>query len=72
MARAQLCAILGIALMLAATPSQARELVLGVDSRIGGDNNIFRATSDKTEDGFWSISPRLTLRALNKKLNYNF
>jgi hypothetical protein len=71
MARAQFCAILGIGLMLAASSSQARELVLGVNSRIGGDSNVFRATTDKTGDGFWSIAPRLTVRTAKEKLNYN-
>jgi len=72
MFRAQFCALLGIGLMLAAASTQARELGLSVDTRIGGDNNVFRTTGGKKSDGFWELSPTVSLRTRNQKLNYDF
>lgn len=72
MSRAQICAVLGFGLMLAAASTEARELGLSVDSRIAGDSNVFRSASNRIEDGFLSLSPRVSLREPNSTLNYDF
>ena len=83
MVRARICALLGLGLMLASASAESRELEFFVENRIGGDSNVFREPTkildpgpsrrqNKTEDGFWEVSPRVTLRHKNDDLNYNF
>lgn len=78
MLRAQTRAsLLGLALMLAAAPIQARELELYVESRLGGDSNVFRraestnaAVPDGQSAGVFELSPRVTLRERNDDIQY--
>jgi hypothetical protein len=72
MFRAQICAVLGFGLMLAAASTEARELELSVESRIAGDSNVFRSSSDRKADGFIGLSPRIVVREANSNLNYQF
>lgn len=77
MSRAHVCAsILGLGLMLAAASTDARELELFVENRIGGDSNVFRRSKEgsvpTTRGGVWEIAPRLTLRDSKDELQYEF
>lgn len=72
MFRAHFCAVLGSGLMLAAASAEAGEVLLSVDSRIGGDSNVFRTSDDRRPDGFFAFSPQLSVRELNRELNYSF
>jgi hypothetical protein len=72
MFRARLCAALGIGLMLVSASTEAREIELSVDTRIGGDSNVFRNQADKKSDGFFQLAPKLVVREQNSNLNYNF
>ena len=72
MFRAHFCAVLGSGLMLAAASAEAGEVLLSVDSRIGGDSNVFRTSDDRKQDGFFAFSPQLSVRELNRELNYSF
>jgi hypothetical protein len=72
MFRAPRCAVLGFGLMLVAASTEAREVELSIENRVGGDSNVFRTSSNRTGDGFYAISPRLVLRERNSKLNYDF
>ena len=72
MFRAPGCAVLGFGLMLVAASTEAREVQLSVENRMGGDSNVFRRSSGRVDDGFYSISPRLAVRETHSKLNYDF
>jgi hypothetical protein len=72
MFRAPRCAVLGFGLMLVAASTEAREVQLSVENRMGGDSNVFRRTSGRVDDGFYSLSPRLAVRETHSKLNYDF
>jgi hypothetical protein len=72
MFRVPRCAVLGFGLMLAAASTEAREMQLSIENRIGGDSNVFRRSSDRVDDGFYTISPRVVVREENAKLNYDF
>jgi hypothetical protein len=72
MFRAQICAVLGFGLMLAAASTEARELDFSVENRIGVDSNVFRNSFDRVADGFYSLSPRVAVREGNSDLNYDF
>jgi len=72
MFRALCCAALGFGLMLVSASTEARELELSVENRIGGDSNVFGRSSDHEADGFYSLSPRLSLREGHSNLNYDF
>ena len=80
MSRAQVCAsILGLGLMLTASSTEARELELFLETRLGGDSNVFRRAEDPADQnldpkaaGTWEISPRLTLRDEQDELEYDF
>lgn len=43
-----------------------------VDGRFGGDSNVLRSGAESVGDGFFEISPRLTVREQQSDLNYNF
>jgi hypothetical protein len=58
--------------MLAAASAEAREVELSIENRTGADSNVFRTSSNRTGDGFYSISPRLVVRESHSKLNYDF
>ncbi len=70
MVRAQVCAVFGF-VMLVATSTEARELELSVENRIGGDNNIFGVSRDQTEDGFYEFAPKLVVREEREEVDYN-
>ncbi len=70
MFRAQFCAVLGLGLMLASASARASQVELSVDNRIGGDNNVFRSSTDRRADGFYTISPRLAISKNNSNLTY--
>lgn len=77
MFRARVCAYVGLGLMLASIPAQAREIELFVENRLGGDSNVFRRRTDESsdqvvEDGFWEFSPRITLSEAQDDLTYFF
>ena len=72
MFRAQVCAILGTALMFASAQAKARELIVSVDSRIGGDSNVFRRSANALSDGLWEFSPRALVRDTRETLEYKF
>jgi hypothetical protein len=72
MFHARVCAILGLALMLAATQAEARELFLSVDSNIGGDSNVFRSSANASADGLFELSPRALVRDTRDTLEYEF
>jgi len=72
MFRALCCAALGFGLMLVSASTEARELELSVENRIGVDSNVFRRSSEREADGFYAISPRLTVREGHSNLNYDF
>lgn len=63
MFRAQPCAItgMGIGLMLCAASANATDLELQVDSQIGGDNNVFAQSDESVSDGYWEISPQISI-----------
>ena len=74
MFRVRVGAILGAVLgfvMLTPAFTNAREIELSVENRIGGDSNVFRRNSAKNEDGFYEIAPRVTLRERRRELNYD-
>lgn len=71
MFRALFCAALGFGLMLVSASTEARELGLSVESRIAGDSNVFRSTSNRIEDGFLALSPRVSVREQNSTFNYD-
>ena len=70
MFRAHVCALIGFVVMLAAAQTQARELALSVDARVGGDSNIFRTENDpvrnrdETADGYFEFSPKVGVREI--------
>lgn len=72
MFRARLCAVLGMTLMLISTSAEARELFLALDSRIGGDNNVFRNRQNEKADGYFELRPQFSFRERNSNLNYDF
>lgn len=72
MLHARFCAVLGFALMLAATQANARELRLSVDNNIGGDSNIFRRSANPRADGLFEFSPRALVRNTQDTLEYEF
>jgi hypothetical protein len=72
MFRAHACAVLGIGLMLAVAEAHAGEVELSVESRMGGDSNVLRTSTEKREDGFFALAPRLAVREERKTLNYDF
>lgn len=77
MSRAQTCAsILGLGLMLSAASTEARELELFVESRLGADSNVFRRADEselpETAGGVWELAPRLTVRDEQDELQYSF
>lgn len=72
MFRAPRCAVLGFGLMLVAASTEAREVQLSVENRMGADSNVFRRSSGRVDDGFYSLSPRLAVRETHSKLNYDF
>jgi hypothetical protein len=79
MVRARICALLGLFLMLAASTTEARELELSLEGRLGGDSNVFRtqtgglgdAEQNSPGDGTFEFAPRIILRESNRALNYN-
>lgn len=71
MFRARICAILGLVMLMPAF-TNAREVELSVENRVGGDSNVFRRTAPKNEDGFYEFAPRITLRERRRELNYKF
>lgn len=61
--------LLGLGLLLATPATEARELELYLENRIGGDSNVFRRESTRgsgapspKSGGVYEISPRITLR----------
>ena len=78
MVRALLCAVMGLGWMLCAAPTEAREFVLDVETRLGGDSNVFRRATrpksvrDNDVDGFWEFSPRAAVRDEQEALQYDF
>jgi hypothetical protein len=78
MVRARICALLGLFLMLAASTTEARELELSLEGRLGGDSNIFRVPTgglgdveqNSPGDGTFEFAPRIILRESNRALNY--
>ncbi len=70
MQRAHVCAGLGLGMMLVASSTYAGEVELSVESRIGGDSNVFRTSTGKTHDGTFDISPRISVRDANDDLDY--
>ncbi len=77
MFRAQICAVMGMVLMLASTSTDAAELSLFVENRLGGTDNATQrsqvSAGGRRSDGFWELAPRLTLREnQTKELLYDF
>jgi hypothetical protein len=76
MFRAQICAFVGLVLMLVAAPTGAREVQFSLENRLGGNSNVFRANEgssiDEEPDGFWEILPRLALSDTGGDLIYQF
>lgn len=69
--------IFGAACMLASASAEARELMFGLENRVGGDSNIFRrptgsSAADEEPDGFYEVVPSVVLRERAKDLRYNF
>lgn len=71
MYRAFVATMMG-SVMLCAASADAGEAVLSLESRIGGDSNIFRQPQGKVDDGFFELVPRLRVREQREELNYNF
>lgn len=71
MKHAHICAILGY-LVLSAASVDAREALLSVESRVGGDSNVFRSIDDEVDDGFFEFAPRIGIREQRDELNYDF
>jgi hypothetical protein len=65
-------AILGLGLMLAAASTEAREFELSLESRMTGENNVFRTSDNPSSDGFFTLAPRVAVRENNSVLNYDF
>ncbi len=72
MQRAHVCAGLGIGFMLAASSTYAGQVELSVETRLGGDSNVFRQSVDKTDDGTFDISPRLGVHDDDEDVSYGF
>ncbi len=71
MYRVLVSAVFGVVMLFAASV-QAREFVFSVESRIGGDSNIFRRHDETVDDGFFEFAPRLIVRERREELNYEF
>ncbi|MFK7894223.1 MAG: hypothetical protein AB8G23_00200 [Myxococcota bacterium] len=71
MLRGRCSAVLGMVLMLATSQAEAREVGLFVEGRIGGDSNVLRSGQEKVEDGFFEISPRISLSEKHRQFNYD-
>lgn len=71
MQRAQLCAGLGIGLMLATSSAQAGQVDLSVEGRLGGESNVFRSETNRVKDGTFEITPRLGVQERNDDLSYS-
>jgi len=63
--------MLGCGLMLAAASTEARELILQVENRIGYDSNVFRREDNSADSGFWEVAPRVTVVEANEEFNYD-
>ena len=76
MVRAHVCVLVGLGLMLAAASTQARQLELSVENRLGGTDNVFQVAKESPatpkEDGFWELAPRLVVRDDQDELSYDF
>jgi len=72
MFRSLCCATLGFGLMLVSASTEARELELSVENRMGVDSNVFRSSRDRETDGFYAITPRVSVREGHSILNYDF
>lgn len=77
MQRAQLCAGLGIGIMLATSAATAGQVDLSVEARLGGESNVFRSEDapvqnrDPVEDGTFEITPRLGVSERSDDLSYS-
>lgn len=56
--------------MLASSSTYAGQVDLSLETRLGGDSNVFRQANDKTEDGTFDISPRLAVHDDDADLTY--
>ena len=69
MFRAQICAVMGMVVMLASTSTDAAELSLFVENRLGGTDNATQrsqlSAGGRRSDGFWhgARAIRPTVRA---------
>ena len=71
MQRAQLCAGLGLGIMLATSAATAGQVDLSVEGRLGGESNVFRRERNLIEDGTFEITPRLGVQERNDDLFYS-
>jgi len=59
-------------MMLAASSSFAGQVELFVESRVGGDSNVFRQSHDVTDDGTVDVTSRLRVHDDTEDVNYAF
>jgi len=71
MQRAQLCAGLGLGIMLATSAATAGQVDLSVEGRLGGESNVFRSELNRVKDGTFEITPRLGVQERNDDLSYS-
>lgn len=71
---ARLRATLGIFVMLCAASTEAGELELFVENRLGGDSNVLRrseqSVTGEVADGFWEFAPGVGVRDETGELRY--
>lgn len=70
MQRAHVCAGLGLGFMLAASSTYAGQANLSVETRLGGDSNVFRASTDRINDGTLDISPTFGIHDDDEDVRY--
>lgn len=56
--------------MLAASSTYAGQVELSVESRLGGDSNVFRAAAERKNAGTFDIAPRLDLHDDDEDVTY--
>lgn len=59
-------------LALATRPTDAAELKLSVDTRLGGDNSVVRRNEKSEPDGYFAIAPQASVRDNREELTYDF
>ena len=61
--------------MVLCRPSEAGEVIIGLENRIAGDSNVFRSIEGGSRrierDGIWEVTPSIQVRETQRELNYS-